>query len=156
MNNVDEKLGLSSDLFVSRLPKGDSLVVGGKINGKDDESKWTRILSRRAAHLLWYRLTLLLFPEKAKLVTAIVATAPLRPSTGPTVTTHIEVVPTDDSYYDISGMMGNVTWWVKLSNFEARRLWAALDMTLYPDGWNKNADTETTPAVVKRRPQTYQ
>lgn len=155
--NTREELGMSSDMFVTAMPKGDTLVVGGKISANSENPQWTRVLSRHAAHLLWYRLTILLFPEKAKLVTALASTAPLRSNQSPTVTSHIEMVPTDDNYYDISGFMGNMTWWVKLSNFEARRLWAALDTILYPNGWDsKPTTTEKRYTPPPRRPQTYQ
>ena len=95
-----QQYGLSTNLFVSRKRGGESLVVGGV---GEDESRWTRVLSQRAAQMLWYHLTQLLFPEKSDMVTALVSTAPLRSDSLPTITTHMTVDMRDDGGYDIAG-----------------------------------------------------
>lgn len=148
----DEALGLR-DVFVSSRPDGQALVVGG-VSGQigTTEKEWSRMLSKRAAHLLWFRLTMLLFPEKAGMVTAMVPTAPLDATVlNPTVTTHIKVERLVDNRYLVDGIMGKVHWGVILDSLETRRLWTALDLALYPDGWET-----TPPPSLKRRRQTYQ
>ena len=124
--------GLSTNLFVSRKTHGDSLVVGGV---GEDETRWTRVLSQRAAQMLWYHLTRLLFPEKSDMVTAMVSTSPLRSGNMPTITTHMTVESREDGGYDVVGWIGEHTWWMNLTDYEARRFWTALDIALYPVGW---------------------
>ncbi len=130
--NAKQIYGLSTNLFVSRKANGDSLVVGGI---GENEHRWTRVLSQRAAQMLWYHLTRQLFPEKSEMVTALVSTTPLRGDHMPTITTHMTVETLDDGGFDIVGMVGELTWWVRLSEYEARRFWTALDIALYPVGW---------------------
>ena len=132
VDKATQEYGLSSNLFVSRKANGDSLVVGGI---GQDETRWTRVLSQRAAQMLWYHLTRLLFPEKSEMVAAMVSTSPLRSGNMPTITTHMTVEPRDDRGYDIMGWVGEQTWWVYLNDYEARRFWTALDIALYPVGW---------------------
>lgn len=124
--------GLSTKLFVSRKPSSESLVVGGI---GVDEARWTRVLSHRAAQMLWYHLTRHLFPEKSDMVIALVSTSPLRSDSRPTITTHMTVDPSEDGGFDIMGWVGDETWWVRLTEHEARRFWTALDIALYPVGW---------------------
>lgn len=124
--------GLSTNLFVSRKTGGESIVVGGVA---EDTSRWTRVLSQRAAQMMWFNLTRLLFPEKSDLVTALVTTAPLRAENMPTITTHISVTEAGDGAYEISGMVGEQVWWMRLNDHEARRFWTALDIALFPVGW---------------------
>ena len=124
--------GLSTDLFVHRKSSGESIVVGGTA---EDKSRWTRVLSQRAAQMLWFYLTQLLFPEKSDMVTALVTTAPLRSADLPTVTTHTTVDRTADGGFEIMGWVGDQTWLVRLNSDETRRFWSALDIALYPAGW---------------------
>lgn len=124
--------GHATNLFVSRKASGESLVVGGVA---EDASRWTRVLSQRAAQMLWFQLTRHLFPEKSDMVTALVTTAPLRSEAMPTITTHITVDTLDDGGVEIAGWIGDNMWWVRLSDYEARRFWTALDIALYPVGW---------------------
>lgn len=124
--------GLSTNLFVSRKTGGESLVVGGVA---EDASRWTRVLSQRAAQMLWFNLTRLLFPEKSDMVTALVTTAPLRSENLPTITTHMTVDQREDGAFEIAGWVADQMWWVCLSEYEARRFWTALDIALFPVGW---------------------
>jgi len=124
--------GLSTNLFVSRKAESDSIVVGGI---GEDTTRWTRVLSHRAAQMLWFHLTRFLFPEKSDMVTALVTTAPLRSATLPTITTHMMVDKLQSGGYEFMGMVGEQTWWVRLNDYEAHRFWTALDIALYPVGW---------------------
>lgn len=132
--------GLSTNLFVSRKANGDSLVVGGV---GENETRWTRVLSQRAAQMLWYHLTRHLFPEKSDMVTALVSTSPLRGDNMPTITTHMTVEPREEGGYDIMGWVGEQNWWVRLSDYESRRFWTALDIALYPVGWQGRRSMKT-------------
>jgi hypothetical protein len=124
--------GLSSNLFVSRKAGGESVIVGGTA---EDNTRWTRVLSQRAAQMLWFHLTRFLFPEKSAMVTALVTTAPFRGSDMPTITTHMTVDKLPDGGFEIAGWVGEQNWWVRLSDYEAQRFWTALDIALYPVGW---------------------
>lgn len=152
-----EALGLSTNLFVNPLPHGDIVVIGGTVADEQNTSvKWTRILSRRAAHLLWYHLTRLLFPEKAPFVTAIAMTAPIRNAAKPTITSHIEAEKSDEHRFDIMGVMGNNRWGFEADAYEAQRLWAGLDRALYPDGWQEEEkEKEKTSLPEQNKPSQH-
>lgn len=125
------KYGLSTDLFVSRKDSDHTLVLGGV---GQNEKQWVHVMTRRAAQVLWYKLTSLLYPDKADMVTSMASTAPLQVSATPNLTTHIEVVQTEHGY-TLVGRIGRTRWLVQLTELEVRRLWAALDLALYPVGW---------------------
>ena len=124
--------GLSTDLFVSRKESDHTLVLGGM---GQEEKRWVHVMTQRAAQILWFRLTQLLYPDKAEMVTGLAATAPLRSMPGPSVTSHVEIVRSGDDQYTLVGWILRNNWRVQLSELEARRLWAALDLALYPVGW---------------------
>src|SRR5712691_4421648 len=125
--------GLTNELFANRKGEGETIILGGIGTGS---SRWARVLSRRAAHQLWYRLTWLLFPEKSTQVTGMAQTAPLHPPNQTSLTTHFEIVRNTDSHtYDIMGWIGDDTWWFRVDDHNARHLWIALDKALYPAGW---------------------
>lgn len=128
------KYGLSKELFVTRKPGGDSILVGGVGEG---DARWTRVLSFRAAQVLWFHLAQYLNPDKAKQVTAAVMTAPIRDSGLPTITTHMSVEETagERKNYEIIGWSSNrPVWRAQLTLEEAERFWTALDGVLYPSG----------------------
>ncbi len=125
--NPGHAYGLSKNLFVFRKASGDSIVVGGEVA---DASRWTRVLSQRAAQMLWFNLTQYLYPEKADAVTALITTAPLRSADLPTITTHTSVDKASDGIYEITGWVGSQTWSVTLDEAEAQRFWTTLDSTL--------------------------
>lgn len=123
--------GHSTEVFVSRRESDHSLVLGGM----GQSEPWVHVMTRRAAQVLWFKLTLLLYPEKATMVTGLATTAPLRMVTGASVTTHVEVVHSGNDEYTLSGWYEQEAWRVQLTEQECRRLWAALDLALYPVGW---------------------
>jgi hypothetical protein len=122
----------STNLFVSRKASGDGIIVGGTTV---DASRWTRVLSQRAAQMLWFHLTRFLFPEKSDMVSALVTTAPLRSSDMPTITTHMTVDQLDSGGYEVVGWIGDQNWGVRIGAPDARQFWMALDIALYPAGW---------------------
>jgi hypothetical protein len=124
--------GLSTNLFVSPKESDQTLVLGGV---GQEAQRWTHIITRRAAHVMWFKLTVLLYPEKANMVTSLATTAPLRAPGSPAITTHIEVVRSAEAQYTIIGWIERETWMVVLSEDDARHLWAELDTVLYPVGW---------------------
>lgn len=125
------RYGLSEELSVSGKEGDHTFVLSGV--GQDGQS-WKHVLTRRAAQVLWCRLTELLYPDKAEMVTSLVATAPLTPTGLGSLTTHIEVIKSD-SDYTMVGRVERSRWIVQLAELELRRLWAALDLALYPVGW---------------------
>jgi hypothetical protein len=124
--------GLSSNLFVSRKASGDSIVMGGTA---EDTTRWTRVLSQRAAQMLWFHLARLLYPDKSDMITALIATAPLRDASRPTITTHMTVDLTSSGGFEIAGWIDGQSWQTHLDEPEATRFWSALDIALYPVGW---------------------
>ncbi len=126
------QIGLSTDLTVSR-EEGDLTVMLGGVDQSED--RWSQVLTRRAAQVLWFKLTVLLYPDKSDMVTGLAVTAPLRAPSNPEVTTHVEVVKGAGSQYTLVGWIQRNTWKVLLSEMDARRLWTALDVALFPVGW---------------------
>lgn len=125
--------GVSVETFVVAKEENAGYVLGGL---GLEYGRWTRLLSKRAAQLLWFKLTRLLFPDRSLRVTTIVVTAPLRESPQPAITNHIEVSRTADNYIEVLGWVEqHTTWWARLPEHEARTLWKRLDLALYPVGW---------------------
>lgn len=126
-----QSYGHATNLFVTRKASGDSIVVGGIAQ---DSSRWARVLSQRAAQMLWFNLTQLLYPDQSDKVNALITTAPLRGADLPTITTHTTVDKTDDGSYEVTGWIGSYTWRLTLDEAEAFRFWKALDGALSPHG----------------------
>ena len=128
-----EMHGLSTYLSVSPGTETDTF----NLSGTDDEARaWIHPLTRRAAHMLWYRLTWILFPEKSPRVTGMAVTAPLRPLTQTTIAAFAEVsYRANQSKFSVTGWNGRPLWQFDLDDHSARELWAALDLALYPAGW---------------------
>lgn len=124
--------GLACNLFVAPKTNTHSLVIGGMA---EDTSRWTRVVSKRAALLLWYFLTQHLFPEKAMRVTALVQTMPARTVELPTITHHLQVERLTNGMFEIVGRVSDQLWTLRLTASEAQRLWDALDVALNPKGW---------------------
>jgi hypothetical protein len=124
--------GLACNLFVAPKTNTHSLVIGGMA---EDTSRWTRVVSRRAAVLLWYALTQHLFPEKAVRVTALVQTMPARAVELPTITHHLQAERLTNGMFEIAGRVSGQLWTMRLTVSEAQRLWDALDVALNPKGW---------------------
>lgn len=131
-DEFNQEFGFSRDLFVTRKASGDSIVVGGV---SADTSRWVRILSHRAAQLLWFQMTQVLHPDKADQATMTVMTAPMRDANRPTITTHTEVEPLEQDLggYSITGWAGDKKWDVSLSDTELQRFWNQLSEALYPN-----------------------
>ncbi len=133
--------GLTSDLLANRRNNGDTIVVSGV--GTECE-RWAQVLTQRAAQELWVELTRLLFPEKSPQVLGLVQTVPLSPP-APAVTTRFEVLRNPDTHlYEILGWVDNEAWWFRVDEQNAHRLWAALDLALYPAGWSG-------PVIIRRK-----
>jgi len=130
MQNPD--YSFSNHLFVSRKASGDGIIIGGTTQ---DETRWTRVLTQRAAQMLWFHLTRYLFPEKSAMVSALVTTAPLRSSDMPTITTHMTVDELENGGYEVIGWIGEQNWGIRIADADARQFWMALDIALYPAGW---------------------
>ncbi len=128
-NETTSAYGFSTGLFATRKVKGDSLIVGGIAA---DQSRWVRILSYRAAQLLWFQLTQMLYPEKEMAVTTSMTTAPMRNAGLPTITTHVTVEELLNGGYGITGWVGSKTWQADLTQGETEQFLVALDHALYP------------------------
>jgi len=129
---ANHSYGLSTQIFVNRKASGDSIVIGGLAA---DTTRWTRVLSQRAAQMLWFHLARLLYPEKSDMITALIATAPLRDATRPTITTHMTVDSLESGGYEIAGWIDGNSWQTQLDEPDAQQFWSALDIALYPMGW---------------------
>jgi hypothetical protein len=124
--------GLTSDIFIDARTDDNTIIVGGVSMGA---SRWTQRLTTQTAHQLWSNLMRLLFPEKSRHVLGLAKTAPLCAPV-PNLTTRFEIIRDPvQNVYDILGWIGDDAWWCRIDYQTARRLWAGLDMALYPAGW---------------------
>ncbi len=126
------KYGSSKELSVSCKETDSQVLMLGGI-GQDDQ-RWSHAVTRRAAQVLWFKLTELLYPDKAPIVTSLASTAPLSSLGTGNQTTHVEVVKSGTEY-TLVGRFQRTRWLVQLNELEVRRLWADLDKLLYPVGW---------------------
>jgi hypothetical protein len=127
--NINLGYGPSHDLFVTRKLNGESLVIGGVAS---DASRWARVVSHRAAQLLWFQMAQILDPERALSGSASVTTAPMRDASLPTVTTHLSAEELTSGCLAIKGWIGARSWHAELAMEEAFQFWTALDRALYP------------------------
>ena len=123
--------GLSTDLFVAPKPGGKSLVVGGM---GEDHQRWTKVLSDRAAQLLWFQLVQQLYPERAGQIKSAVMTAAMREADRPSVTTHVDVEPIEgQEAVQIAGYADrHPVWRVTINNEDANQFLIALHNVLHP------------------------
>lgn len=94
-----------------------------------------QVLTRRAAHLLWYTLTKSLFMGEAPPMTSAAGTAPLALHDDPHVTMRVDVREVHDDLYEMRGVTRASTWLAQVSSADIQWLWAMLDVHLYPVGW---------------------
>ena len=139
-----QRHGPSTDLSVEKNGEGvHELRLGGV---GPDQKRWQHLLNRRAAQVLWAKLTMLLYPDKASLVTSRAATAPLNSSVlgQQGLTTHVEVIKTEEGY-TLIGRARHARWTAQVAEDDVRKLWAKLDMVLYPVGWEGRSSAPRQP-----------
>lgn len=125
--------GLSGNLAITAQTGKQTIVLSGMtIYG----SFWTRVLSQRAAHMLWFHLSALLFPFKRSL-TATVSTADMRDSRLPSITDHVMVEKLDAGMFELTASPGRLGWSLRFTEAEGRRLWMALDELLSPTDYKR-------------------
>ncbi len=119
--------GLSVQLFAFPKPQGDAVVIGGLSAGR---LRWTRVLSQRAAGMLWVSLAQLLDPQHAQAYLSRLTTLGMREPAMPTITTSVVVDVSDAGEYEICGTSGQQTWSAVFGETEARAFWLALSQAL--------------------------
>ena len=142
-----QRHGPSTHLSVEKTgEEAHALRLGGIGEG---QQHWQHVLNRRAAQVLWAKLTMLLYPDKASLVTSRAATAPLNGNVfgQRAVTTHVEVIKTEENGYMLVGRAHHARWTAEISEGEVRKLWAALDTVLYPVGWEGRTNLPRQPSA---------
>jgi hypothetical protein len=136
-NRIQPGYGVSHHLFVARKSSNESLVIGGI---GDQQNRWTRVLSHRAAQNLWTDLTAILHPDHAQSATGALHTAPLRSADLPTITSHASAQSTEGNRIQVTGSVGNQQWSMLCEKSEAEEFWRSLQQALSPTGW-KAEDT---------------
>ncbi len=125
--------GLSGNLTVTAQAGKQTVVISGMtIYG----SFWTRVLSQRAANILWFHLSALLFPFKRSL-TATVGTADMRGPGLPSITDQLIVEKLETGMFELTALSGGLEWSLKFTEAEARRLWVALNDLLRPTDYKQ-------------------
>src|SRR5690606_8405869 len=84
----------------------------------------------------WTRLTQALYPHEAPTMTSSASTTPLHAPDDILLTTALDFVRiSGGGGYEVIGIVQNGEWRFRLTEKTAHRLWAAMDVTLYPVGW---------------------
>ncbi|NJL95653.1 MAG: hypothetical protein HC915_18940 [Anaerolineae bacterium] len=100
----------------------------------DSHAALERLLTWRAARILWQFLTRAFFPEGAHPLATLTDADPL--DTSDDLTVYIGLLDQPDGSFILVGTLAdNATWQIPLSRAAARGLWARLDILLYPPGW---------------------
>ena len=139
-----QRHGPSTDLSVEKNgEEAHELQLGGV---GSNQKRWRHRLNRRAAQVLWTKLTMLLYPDKASLVISRAATAPLNSNImgREGLTTHVEVIKTPEGY-TLIGRARHARWTAQVAEGDVRKLWAKLDTVLYPVGWEGRTSTPRQP-----------
>ncbi len=139
-----QRHGPSTDLSVKKIKENTHTLA---LDGMGENRRhWQHVLSRRAAQVLWAKLTMLLYPDKASLVLSRAATAPLNSNVfgRHALTTHVEVIQTEKGY-TLIGRAHHARWTAQIAEGETRQLWAALDTLLYPVGWEGRTNVPRQP-----------
>ncbi|HLY29240.1 MAG TPA: hypothetical protein VKQ72_23035 [Aggregatilineales bacterium] len=132
--NAESAYGLTHSCFATSKAQGEFIVVGGV---GAQSIRWARVLSWKAAQKLWYQLAECLFPEQLEQVMGIALrlAIPMQPTIGAPKGTFDVVALSDSNLLDIRATLGETTWRFRLGLHDAHFLWAALDLALYPGGW---------------------
>lgn len=122
--------GTGVQMTIERNEQG-LIVLKGMAQGKTTKSI-RATLSPHASSLLWHGLTQALYPDD------IHQAAPVIDSNLPDaelMTSSIEVAHASPDHYKLVGRILAHEWSLYLSASEAKRLWAKLDLLLFPYGW---------------------
>lgn len=129
MSLPTQDYGYTAHLFAAQKPNSDSIVIGGF---SEFRLRWTRVLTPRAAQMLWFRLAQGLYPESSSTLIARVSTAPMRSPLLPTITSQVQVDSLESGDFEVSARSGAQDWTFRLNPLEAGKFWHQLDRVLYP------------------------
>ena len=137
--NTESAYGLTHSCFATSKSEGELIVVGGV---GAQSIRWARVLSWKVAQKLWYQLAECLFPEQLAQVMGIALHLAVLPQPRIELATGaFDVVPVlDGNLLDIRANLGEMTWRFRLGLNDAHFMWAALDLALYPGGWQGDLD----------------
>ncbi|MFN8527107.1 MAG: hypothetical protein U0670_00670 [Anaerolineae bacterium] len=121
---IQRSYGKTIHPFACPKPDSDAILLGGL---GEDLNRWTRVLTQRAAKLLWYQLGCALYPENFREKTAQLTTLPIRSALLPSVTTDLRVDTLREDEFEVIGLGSASTWSTHLRADAAQQLWAALD-----------------------------
>jgi hypothetical protein len=137
--NAESAYGLTHSCFATSKAEGELIVVGGV---GAQSIRWARVLSWKVAQKLWYQLAECLFPEQLAQVMGIALRLTVPPQPKIEIATGtFDIAPVrDGNLLDIRASLGETTWRFRLGLHDAHFLWAALDLALYPGGWQGDLD----------------
>lgn len=127
-----KRWGLTSDLIVNVDDSLSTVEFSGLSQG---EHPFQTTMTKQAARILWYRLTKELYPTESTQMTTPVNTAVLRGPDGAPMTVNIRFERLADGDFLIHGSTIATAWEIIISETDAQRLWAVLDVMLHPSGW---------------------
>jgi hypothetical protein len=122
-------LGIVTNLAIIQKPgASETLLIVGM---SEMVGRWARVMTRGAAQALWFHLTHILYPRAAVQITPRAATAALRHTDAPTVTSFLEVKALEqEKIIAMRGLGGLEAWVVRFSYDEGHELWASLEKIL--------------------------
>jgi len=134
MTSEPTYFGLLRDLDVF-TERDERLVT---LQGVSDEGGGVGVaftLSYYAAHECWFQLTQILYPNEAPSMTDMPTQVPSRSADGRPVTKRITATAADNGFLNVIGTTASGQWQIHLTDTNSKRLWAKLDVVLFPVGW---------------------
>ncbi len=133
--------GLTFNFFAFRKPNSESVIIGGD---GENSARWTRVLTGRAAKILWYQLGLTLFPARFETISPKFHTVPYRSSSQPSITSELQLEKLPSGFIEITGSNGELHWCAQFDVTHGERLWDELDIILGEDAEQANDDNIDT------------
>jgi len=129
-SSFQRSYGRTVSPFACLKPNSESVLLGGI---GDDGERWTRVITSRAARLLWYHLGAMLDPERFAEHVIGLGTVPIRSAGLPNITSDFHIDPIDSGGCEVLGRGSGSEWSARFESEGARQLWAALDDILTTD-----------------------
>lgn len=127
--------GLVGEVGVS-YKRHDGFVTLWAVILDGSDKRINAFLSKRAAYTLWYRLTQELYPDDSPTAAVLKGgTGILNTPDGQSLTSQLEVTRLANGFFEVVGFMMSAQWAFRISQTEARRVWGALDVLLFPYDW---------------------
>ncbi len=123
-SSFQRSYGRTVSPFACLKPNSESVLLGGI---GDDGERWTRVITSRAARLLWYHIGSMLDPERFAQHIIGLGTVPIRSAGLPNITSDFHIDFTDSGGCEVLGRGSGSDWSALFEPESVRQLWTALD-----------------------------